>query len=198
MCRHYLLSAVTLPYNFFIKSDKRWLQLTGKLQTCSPAEDGSYSVERHTLVHSYILVAVQTAYNEVAPRQTPPAIQAQIYESPIQWPSAGAKTPSVPGKTRCPLLSPEPRWSDRRWGENTTHRSNSLEARIIRCTFVPVSKNFQARRLKWEQHELYGCNFFILFFSCTASTFQTKFQTKVFSRVFSIVIKSKLEMAVQK
>lgn len=59
-------------------------QLTGKLQAGSPAEDGSYSVVRHTLVHPYILVAVQTAYNEVAPGQTPPAIQAQIYESPIQ------------------------------------------------------------------------------------------------------------------
>ncbi len=63
---------------------KHRLQLTGKLQTCSPAEDSSYSVIRHTLVHPCVLVAVQTAYNEVAPRQTPPAIQAQIYESPIQ------------------------------------------------------------------------------------------------------------------
>lgn len=74
------------------------LRLTGKLQTGSPAQNSSRRVERHALVHPHVLVTVQTVYNEVAPRQTPPAIQSQIYESPIQRPSVRANTPSVPGK----------------------------------------------------------------------------------------------------
>lgn len=80
--RHYIfLSAVC------VQSEQRkttFVQLTGKLQACSPAEDRSDCIERHTLVQTRVLVSVQAAYNEVAPRQTPSAIQAQIYESPIQ------------------------------------------------------------------------------------------------------------------
>lgn len=60
------------------------MQLTSKLQAGSPAEDGSHCIDRHTLVQPRVLVAVQAAYNEVAPRQTPSAIQAQIDESPVQ------------------------------------------------------------------------------------------------------------------
>lgn len=128
------------------------LRLTGELQACSPAEDSSDCVERHALVHPYILVAVQTAYNEVAPRQTPSAIQAQIYESPIQWPSVRAKTPSVPGKSFF-----QPRWSDRSWDENASRRSRSAEVRKIYCAvlfcFFPRWEHAQLKhaRTAWRR-----------------------------------------------
>lgn len=103
--RHYiLLSAVCVQFWAKKKKQNTFVQLTSKLQAGSPAEDRSDCIERHTLVQPRVLVAVQAAYNEVAPRQTPSAIQAQIYESPIQWPSVRAKTPSVPGNAHCSIL----------------------------------------------------------------------------------------------
>lgn len=101
---HYILSAVCVQFCAWEKKEKTFVQLTSKLQTGSPAEDRSDCIERHTLVQPRVLVAVQAAYNEVAPRQTPSAIQAQIYESPIQWPSVRAKTPSVARNAPCSIL----------------------------------------------------------------------------------------------
>lgn len=67
-----------------LSKENTFVRLTSKLQAGSPAENGSDCIDRRTLVQPRVLVAVQAAYNEVAPRQTPSAIQAQIYESPVQ------------------------------------------------------------------------------------------------------------------
>lgn len=129
--RHYIfLSAVC------VQSEQRkntFVQLTGKLQAGSPAEDRSDCIERHTLVQPRVLVAVQAAYNEVAPRQTPSAIQAQIYESPIQRPSVRAKTPSVPGNSHGSI---HPSNQGGLTGVGNLCEVNSSEVRRIRCTFL--------------------------------------------------------------
>ena len=82
--------------------------LTGKLQTGSPAEYGPLCVVGCTLIHPCILVPIQTLDNEVAPRQTPPAAQSQIYEGPVQRPSVRANTTSVSGGRHPASLSCPP------------------------------------------------------------------------------------------
>lgn len=135
-----------------------FVQLTSKLQAGSPAEDRSDCIDRHTLVQPRVLVAVQAAYNEVAPRQTPSAIQAQIYESPIQWPSVRAKTPSVPGNAHCSILPSNqggltgvangkaPQWSKLEWRErNTLHIFANVEA--FKCTLEAANSTWD-----WRAH----------------------------------------------
>lgn len=80
-------------------------ELTGKLQTGSAAEDGSHCVVGHALVLPHVLVAVQAAYNEVAPGQPPPAIQTQINEGPVQRPSVRGGAPHTRHRQHwCPPL----------------------------------------------------------------------------------------------
>lgn len=57
--------------------------LTCKLQTGFAAEDGPPSVEGHALVYSSVLVLVQVANDQAAPRHVTPVVIPQINECSV-------------------------------------------------------------------------------------------------------------------
>lgn len=69
--------------------------LTCKLQAGSAAEDGAPRVVGRALVHPRVLVLVQLANDQAAPRHVTPVVAPQINERSVQRPSGKMQTQSV-------------------------------------------------------------------------------------------------------
>lgn len=81
----------------------RWIgSLTCKLQAGSAAEDGAPRVEGRALVRPRVLVLVQLANDEAAPRHVTPVVAPQINERPVPRPSGKMQTQSVAVDARPP------------------------------------------------------------------------------------------------